>query len=72
MTTQDRLSQWLRIWVIPMAAFALAAVGAVIFIAVRDIPGWPQIAEGIGAFAVITIAANMWMAWEATKPWTLD
>lgn len=72
MTTRNRHSRWLRIWAVPTGAFAIVSVGAVIFIAVRDMPGWPQIAEGIGAFAAITIAANMLMAWEATKPWTLD
>jgi hypothetical protein len=64
--TGTRRAQWLRIWMLPMGAFAAVAIGAVILVAVLGFPGWQWVEVIIGIMAVFTITLNMWMAWEAT------
>jgi hypothetical protein len=63
----SRRAQWLRIWALPMGALAVVAIGAIIFVAALSFPGWQWVMVVIGIMAVFTIAANMWMAWEATR-----
>ena len=66
--TLSRRSCWLHMWALPMSVVAaVAAAGAALTAALR-FPGWPWQATIIAVLAVVTIGANMWMAWEMTKP----
>jgi hypothetical protein len=67
LTVPSRRSRWLRTWLPAMGAFSAAAIGAMTWVAVLGFPGWQWTDVTIGAFAVITVSLNMWMAWESVR-----
>ena len=50
-----------------MSAYVVCAIGTLILIAALGFPGWQWVMVIIGVMTVLTIAVNMWMAWEATR-----
>ncbi len=60
-------ARWLRTWLPTMSVFLVVAAGAMTWVAVLGFPGWQWTDTTIGAFAVITVSLNMWMAWESVR-----
>lgn len=65
---RPRKSQWLRIWLWPMLVVAVFYVAGMVANAVLAYDGWWVVDWLIAGMLVFTVAANMWMAWEATAP----